>query len=116
MPISWVISFNLKPGKTMEYKNFVNSDEARRIHDEIEKKTVVKYANTYFGIIPSPGDFDVHDVWELPNLAAFDKARETNALEEELRRTYDMIDWTKPVKHMLLRTAKEVKIIYEPPK
>jgi hypothetical protein len=113
-----MLCFDLKEGRTSEYKNFVNSDEARKMFDKIEKATGFRYVETYFSIIPSSADYDCYELWEFPNLAAFDKARETNAFEEIVRRTYDMTDQTAAArgKQIVLRTARDVKIIYEPPK
>jgi hypothetical protein len=112
-----MISFDLKEGRMSEYQSFLKSDEARKMFDKLEKATGFKYVQTYFSIIPTFGDYDCYEIWEFPDLAAFDKARETNAFEELFRRTYDMTDTTAAArgKSVLLRTATDVKIIYEPP-
>ena len=85
--------------------------------DKLEKATGFRYLQTYFSIIPAFGDYDCYELWEFPDSAAFDKVRETNAFEEITRRTYDMTDNTAAArgKSILLRTARDVKIIYEPP-
>jgi len=40
--------FNLKEGRVSEYKNFVNSNEAREMFDKLEKATGFRYVETYF--------------------------------------------------------------------
>lgn len=111
-----MVCFSLRQGKTTTYKNFVNSDEARKIFDKMEKATGFKYLETYFCIIPAADpDYDVYEMWEFPNMAAYDMARETNAFSEFLEKVHEIINWDKPVKILTLRTARDVKIIYEPP-
>jgi hypothetical protein len=108
--------FKLKQGKSTAYKDFVTSDEARHFFDKIEKATGFKYLNTYFCIIPAVDpDYDVYEMWEFPNMAAYDKARESDVFKEYATRVGDMLDFDKPAKVLTLRTARDVKIIYEPP-
>jgi len=108
--------FKLKVGKATAYKNYVASGKARELCDKVEKETGFKYLATYFPIIPaSDPDYDVYEMWEFPNMAAYDKARDSNAFTELLKAASDFVDWDKPIKVVTLRTASDVKIPYEPP-
>jgi hypothetical protein len=111
-----MISYNIREGQLQEYRKFLSSSEFSAICKNIKKQSGFKWIETYFQIIPSAhgeGDFDVYAVWEFPNMAAWDKARESNAFAELLERSYNMIE-PRPTKFTLLRTARDVKIIYEP--
>ena len=111
-----MVCFSLRRGKTAAYKNFVISDEARQLFDKIEKATGFKYLNTYFCTIPAADpDHDVYEMWEFPNMAAYDKLRESDVFGVFLERIGDMLNFDKPVKIVTLQTARDVKIIYEPP-
>jgi hypothetical protein len=111
-----LIAYNVRVGKLGEYREFLNSSEFGNIRRKIEEESGFKFVETYFQIIPSAhgeGDFDAYDMWEFPNMAAFDKAREVNAFREMVERTYNMVE-PRPSKMTLLRTARDVKVIFEP--
>ncbi|MDA4128192.1 MAG: hypothetical protein OK422_01810 [Thaumarchaeota archaeon] len=116
MPIYWMIGYNIREGRVAQYQKFLGSREFKKMCEKIFEQTGVKFVQCYFSIIPSSseqGDFDAYDMWEVPNHAALDKVRKTNAFGEMIEKTYLMTE-PRPLKWVTLRTARDVKIMYEP--
>ena len=115
MSLYWVWSYYGKGGKVTEYLKWLSSDEAKLLASQIEKETGMKYLNTYTTIL-SFGDYDAEDWWAAPDWASLDKMRGCKALAEWTRKTWDMIDQTRPQKSRMMRTVSEVKVIEKPEK
>jgi len=109
LPIYMVTSYFIKPGKGIEYQKFLNSKEAQRLADQMEKETGCKYLNTYWPIL-GLGDYDCEDWVVAPNFAAVDKLRTSKAYDELSLKSYNMMDWTRSPKTRIMRTSREVKI------
>ena len=111
-----MMSYNIREGKMEEFQKFLASEGAHKMFLDVEKKTGIKYDGTYFRIVPfarGHGDYDCQDWWEMPNHAALDKVRETNAFADLLRATYAMTE-PNPNDSSYWRKAEETKVMWEP--
>jgi hypothetical protein len=116
--IFWMSGYNIREGKYKAYKSFLNSKAFKRIWAEVEEETGVRYVETYFTIIPSSheaGDYEVYQIWELPDHAAMDKMRRSAAVSKLFEASHGFAE-SKPSKSVLLRKASDVKILFEPEK
>lgn len=116
--IYWMTGYNIREGKAKALKTYLNSKSFKKLCTELEKETGMKYVQTYFTIIPSSreaGDYDGYDLWELPNHAALDRIRKSEAIQRMVEGSYEFIE-PKPSKSVILRSASDVRIIYEPKK
>jgi len=109
MTIYWASSYFLKPGKAGDYKDWLNSKEAKSITKSIEKETGFKYLNTYFSIL-GLGEYDAEDWMEAPDWASADKIRGSNGWMNWAEKTWDLVDQSKPFKSRVMRTASDVKV------
>ena len=115
MPVYFAMGYFVRPGKVTEYKQWLNSDEARRLTGQIEKECGLKYLGTYWTIL-GLGDYDCEDWWVAPDWAALDKSRESKAGDEMLLKQYGFIDQTRSGKTRVFRTSEDVNVIEPPPK
>lgn len=116
MPLYWMVGFNMREGRSSQYKKFLASNEFKQICKKIREQTGIKYLETYYAVIPSSseeGDYDAYEMWEVPNRAALDRMRESSAFGKLMEKTYGMTE-PRPVMSRMLRTAKDVTIMYEP--
>lgn len=116
--IYWMTGYNLREGKSRAYKTFLNSRAFKKLCAQVESETSMKYVVTYFTILPSSleaGDYDAYDFWELPNHAAMDRIRKSDAAAKLAEASYGFIE-SKPSKSVILRKASDVKIMFEPQK
>ena len=114
--IYWLMGYNIKEGQAGAYKKFVNSKQFKSLCREVESETRIKYMMTYFTIIPSSGegsDYDAYDFWELPNHAAMDKIRNSEAMGKLAETSYGFLE-PRPRKSVVLRNASDVKIMFDP--
>ncbi len=105
----WVVSYFVRAEKASGYQKWLNSAGAKRLLRQFEKETGFKYLNTYFPIL-GVGDYDAEDWFEVPNWAAVDKIRASKAWGEVIKRTWNMLDQTRPFKTRAMRTAQDVMI------
>jgi hypothetical protein len=112
----WMTGYNIREGKSQEYKDFLKSKAHRKLCAELEKETGIKYLETYNSVIPSSGgqgDFDAYDFYEMPNHAALDKARNSAAFAKMGELSYKFVE-RRPFKSVTLRTASDSKVMWEP--
>jgi|ADKI01.1.fsa_nt_gi hypothetical protein len=91
MVVYWVVRYNVLPGKGNSWIDFLKSDEAKRLIENVEKELGIKYIGD-FGSVAGGGNFDFEEWWELPNFATFDKWRDSKALHEWVDKVYQMVD------------------------
>jgi hypothetical protein len=115
MPIYWVTSYYIAPGKGNEYQKWLNSDEAKKLFTQFEKETGFKHFNTYMALLGF-GDYDCEDWYVAPDWAAFDKNRASKAFDELNVKTWDFCDQTRSMKSRVMRTAQETMISEKPAK
>jgi len=116
--IYWMSGYNVREGKHNEFRNWLNSKSFKQLCAEVEKETGMRYVETYFRILPSSRgveDYDAYDFWELPNHAAMDKIRNSQATARLAETSYEFTE-PKPSLSIVLRTARDVKIMFEPKK
>jgi hypothetical protein len=109
MAIYWATSYFLRAEKAGDYKEWLNSKEAKSIAKAIEKETGFKYLNTYFPIL-GLGDFDAEDWSVAPDWASADKIRGSKGWARWAEKTWGMVDQSKNVKTRVMRTASDVKV------
>lgn len=116
--IYWMEAYNIREGKHTAYKAFLDSSTHKKLCEQVEAETGMKYIETYLTIIPSSheqGDYDAYEFWELPNHAAMDRIRNSTAIAKMGEASYELIE-PKPSKSVVLRKAADAKTIYEPKK
>ncbi len=116
--IYWMSGFNIREGKHTEYQEFLESKAFKKLCGKLEEETGMKYVETYFAIIPSSqeeGDYEAYAFWELPDHAALDKLRGSEAIAKLSEASYEFTE-PRPSKSVTLRKASDTKIIYEPKK
>ncbi len=109
MPIYWVTTYFTRADKGPAYQKWLKSPGAKRLFKQFEKETGFRYLNTYFPIL-GVGDYDAEDWMVAPNWAAADKFRSSKAWEEWIKKTWNLLDQTKPLKTRVMRTAQDVMI------
>jgi hypothetical protein len=109
MTIYWATSYFLKPEKAGEYKNWLNSKEAKTIAKAIEKETGFKYLATYFPIL-GLGEYDVEDWMAAPDWASADKIRGSKGWARWTEKTWGMVDQSRTFRTRVMRTATDVKV------
>jgi len=77
----YVSSYHLKENKATEYQKWLLSEEAKQLMGEIQQETGMRYVDTYWSILGF-GEYEVEDWWELPNWAALDRLRESDATKK----------------------------------
>jgi hypothetical protein len=114
--IYWMSGFNIREGQHTAYKKYLNSKSFKSLCREVESETRIKYMTTYFTIIPSslePTDYEAYSFWELPNHAAMDKIRNSEAMGKLAETSYEFVE-PRPSKSVVLRNASDVKIMFDP--
>ena len=115
--IYWMSGYNIKEGMSGEFQKFLASKAFRKVCEDIEKESGMKYIETYGMVLPGSseaGDYDCYDFWELPNRAALDKVGGP-AVAKLAEMSYKYIE-LRPSKSVLLRKVSDVRIIWEPKK
>lgn len=107
----YVNSYNLKEDKAVEYQKWLQSDEAKGLFAEVEAESGWRYVETYWPIMGF-GEYDVEDWWEIPDWAAFDKSRTSEATDRLMSRwnELDFADFSRPSLARMLRTNSDVRI------
>ena len=111
----WVFRRYIKEGKAMTAKEFVLSEEWKKLSDDVEKETGIRFVEVYWNVLG--GEFDTEAWYEVPNWAAIDSWRESKAVQKAGSRLneLDFIDTSRPGQTLMLRTTEDVKLP-EPPK
>ena len=112
----WVTSHNLKSGQESAYQQWLLSPEYKALIADVEQELGVKYLGAYWTVLGFR-DFDCEEWWEVPNWAAVDKVRESQALKKLNMRTWEQgfFDETRRVgQPRVLRTTEEMKT-WSPP-
>jgi 8-oxo-dGTP pyrophosphatase MutT (NUDIX family) len=76
LAIYWIIAYHIKTGKASEFKEYLASENFKRLRRELLEETGIRIVETFLQTDPSSSeltDYDAWDVWELPNYAAIDK-------------------------------------------
>ena len=113
IPIYWVTTYFLKAEKAADYQKWLKSKETKDLFARAEKETGFRYINTYFPIL-GIGEYDAEDWFVVPNWASVDKVRDSKAMEELTMKSWEFVDYTRPSKTRVMRSARDVKIPVPP--
>jgi hypothetical protein len=105
----WVNSYYIAPNKQSEYQKWLSSPEAKDLFSRFEKETGIRYLNTYWTSL-GLGEFDCEDWFELTNWAAMDKVRDSKAMEEYAKATWNLTDQTRPGKVRVVRSTEDIRV------
>ncbi len=110
----YAISYHLKEGKPAEYQKWLLSEEAKQLFANMQEETGLRYLETYWSILGF-GEYACEDWWEVPNWAALDKMRESQAVEKLVAHFQDFADGTRGHQTRMLRSTQDVRVP-SPPK
>ena len=111
MPVYYVTPYFLKPDKAAAFRDWINSNKAKKLGKAYEKETGVKYKGTFFPVMGF-GDYDAEDWWEMKDYAAFDKMRESKIQDALFNAVLPFLDLTHYAPSRLYRSASDVKIYF----
>jgi hypothetical protein len=114
MPVYYVTPYFLKPDKAAAFRDWLNSNKAKRLIKAFEKETGIKYIGTFFPVMGF-GEYDAEDWYEMKEYGDFDKIRASKTFTAIFEETYSFLDMTHTVASRMYRSASDVKI-FEPPK
>ncbi len=106
----YVINYDLKDEKTEAFRDLINSARGKRIIRHIEKDTGARFSGMYFPVMGF-GMRTGEEWWELPNIGALDKFRESKGWQEAIAAIYEMLDLTKAMEARILRSITDVKSV-----
>lgn len=111
----WVTSYQLKEHKEAAYQKWLLSDEPRQLYTEVEKETGMRFIEVYWSILGF-GEYHCEEWWEVPNWAALDAMRTSEAVGQVWGRyaELDFFDGTRGQQTRMLRTTADVQV-FEPP-
>jgi hypothetical protein len=114
MPVYYVTPYFLKSDKAAAFRDWLNSDKAKKLIGVCEKETGIKYIGTFFSVLGF-GEYDAEDWWEMKKYGDLDKIRESKAWDAMFAEVFPFLDLTHTVPSRMYRSASDVKI-FEPPK
>jgi hypothetical protein len=111
----WVTSFYLKEHKAAAYQEWLQSEEARQLQAAVEEETGMRFVDVYWPILGF-GEYDCESWWEVPDWAALDAIRISEAIDRMQARLFelDFFDGTRGQLTRMMRTTADVRI-QEPP-
>jgi hypothetical protein len=118
MRVYVMFALNIRQGMEDELFAFLRSRAYKKVCLDLEKEMGLKYLETYVSTLASnaeSGDYDVYRLWEMPNYAALDKARDSPAwgrLNEMVSKYFE----PRPEKKVFLRKVSELKLTPAPKK
>lgn len=105
----FVTSGHLEPTEMESFTEWVQSGAAEDLRAQIEEEANVRYVDTYFSILGF-GEYAYETWWELPDWAALDAMRESDAATEHAREALRFVDQTRSTESRVLRTPDDVKV------
>jgi hypothetical protein len=111
----WVSSFYLKEHKGAAYQKWLQSEEARQLHAAVEEETGMRFIDVYWSILGF-GEYDCESWWEVPDWAALDAMRTSEAIDRLIERTVelDFSDDARGQQTRMMRTTADV-LVPKPP-
>lgn len=98
-----------EPTKTQALIEFLQSARREELTDAMEEEAGVRYLETYFPILGF-GEHTYEMWWEIPNWAALDDLRASEAGTAFTERLLEFVDQSKPATSRALRTAEDVQV------
>lgn len=105
----FVTSGYTEANENRAFKEWLQSDEVENLTARIEEETGVRYVNTYFTILGF-GEYTFETWWELPDWAALDELRDSEAGTELMGKMLTFVDQSRSGTARALRTPDDVQV------
>lgn len=80
----WVTSYHLKGNREAEYREWLLSEEAEKLHSEVREETGMRFVDVYWSILG--GEYTCEQWWEVPDWGVLGKIQDSKAFGELLTR------------------------------